>query len=63
MATRTGGEFLRETEARNIGKLVKASKADWVAPASIPSLNPLAYFIFITALCAEWTIRRRQNLS
>jgi len=63
MATRTGGEFLRENESANIGKLVKTKLAAWTAPVSIPALNPLSYLIFILALCAEWTARRRQNLS
>lgn len=63
IATRTGGAFIREAEAPGVAALVPASTSQWSAPASIPALNPLAYLVFITALCAEWVIRRRNNLS
>lgn len=63
IASRTGGEFLREAEAPNIGKLVRTRWASWSAPVSIPAMNPLGFLAFILALCAEWTVRRRNNLS
>ncbi len=63
IAARTGGAFIREEESAGFAAMVPPSTAQWSAPASIPALNPLAYLVFITALCAEWVIRRRNNLS
>jgi hypothetical protein len=63
ISSRTGGEFLRETDAATIGQRIRATTASWTAPVAVPALNPLSFLIFVVALCTEWTVRRRHNLS